>query len=57
MKEMWNEDEMLLEKPEIETVSLCECIAGTVSKDFDVVITNKEEAVYLWCYDWRLGAA
>ena len=47
----------MLEKPEVETARLCECTAGTVSTEFDVVITNKEDAVYLCCYDWRLGAA
>ena len=46
----------MLEKPEVESVQMRECIAGNLSKDFDVVITNKEDAVYLCCYDWRLGA-
>ena len=47
----------MLEKPEVETARVCECIARNLSKDFDVVITNKEDAVYLFCYDWRLGSA
>ena len=47
----------MLEKPEVKTARLCECIAGTLSKECDVVITNKGDAVYLCCYDWRLVAA
>ena len=55
IEEMWNGDEILLGKTEVETARLCECIAGNLSKDFDLVITNK--GGFLCCYDWRLGAA